>query len=98
MQKTIVQNICDDCSKKVPEFLMKFDKKDLCHSCTLRRVLFSASIIPVGTKCKVCEGKGYTKEFYGYNNDYTTQNCKFCDGSGQAQFKEGLKNVTGKNG
>jgi hypothetical protein len=87
MQKTTIQNICDDCSKQVREFSIKIDNKDLCLACVLRRVAYSATILPIGAKCPACKGKGNTREYYGHN-DYNNQECKFCVGSGQAQFND----------
>lgn len=87
MQKTIVQNICDDCSKQVQKFALKVDNKDLCLSCLLRRVVYSATVLPVGSKCTMCKGTGHTKDPDGYNG-IVKEECKRCLGSGQAQFDE----------
>lgn len=108
MQKTITQNFCDDCYKQADSFFMKFNGKDLCLGCVFKRVEYSATIIPIGKKCRLCKGEGSAKEFTGVGNDYNWEKCQLCGGSGQEPFsayesrlgrnKEDMKNVTGKNG
>jgi len=72
------------------------DEKDLCTSCVWRRLQFTLRLIPVGTKCKLCEGKGEIKNYVSYHNDYTWEKCEYCRGTGQELFKHLDISVKGK--
>jgi len=88
MRKTVVKSICDDCYKEINEFTLSGTSAgDLCLACVTRRVLYSISVLPIGAKCKFCEGHGKIKDFYGPHNDYNWEDCKHCGGTGQTPFK-----------
>ena len=76
---------CDDCNyEKDKNELRQFNLYDICKSCISARISLSETIVKIRDKCSDCEGKGFTKEFYGYYNDYHKEMCGKCGGTGSA--------------
>jgi len=90
MKNTIITVTCDDCGTVVlvgQQYINVIDMDssnkttyELCLHCAAKRLQLSFDDIPVGTKCKLCDGDGYTKESYGHN-EYTTHKCEVCKGA-----------------
>ncbi len=59
----------------------------LCPDCWEKRVRLTLRALPIGEVCPHCEGRGWTKDFYGpCNSDYNDEVCDYCAGRKYALF------------